>query len=84
MGLIVKAKVGRKYAVYLPKILVEAAGLKEGEKILLRLVGGSILIEAVKDPITLALEGWKFASVKPEEVEAISVEEQEKYVKGSP
>jgi len=32
MSLTVEAKVGKKYAIYLPKTIVEAAGLKEGRK----------------------------------------------------
>ncbi|MEM2123326.1 MAG: AbrB/MazE/SpoVT family DNA-binding domain-containing protein [Candidatus Bathyarchaeia archaeon] len=84
MSLTVRSRIGKKYAVYLPKRLVEAAGLEEGEEILLRLAGDDIVIEGIKDPIALALKGWKFASMKPDEVEAISLGEQERYVKGPP
>jgi len=79
-----KARVCKKYAIYLPKAVVEAVGLKVGERILLRVTEKSVVIESLQDPIELAFSGKKFASVKPEQVEAISIEEQGSYVKGSP
>ncbi|MBS7645548.1 MAG: AbrB/MazE/SpoVT family DNA-binding domain-containing protein [Candidatus Bathyarchaeia archaeon] len=84
MSLTIRSRIGKKYAVHLPKRLAEAADLEEGEEILLRLAGDGIAIEGIKDPIALALKGWKFASVKPEEVEAVSLGEQERYIKGPP
>jgi antitoxin component of MazEF toxin-antitoxin module len=76
LSLTVEARVGKKYAVYLPRALVEAVGLKEGEKVLLRVAGNTVLLESIKDPVKLALTGKKFASISPEQVEAISLEEQ--------
>jgi AbrB family looped-hinge helix DNA binding protein len=83
MGLTVETKVGKKYAIYLPKTIVEAVGLKEGEKVLLRVVGDMVVLESIRDPLELAISGKKFASVKPEQVEAISLEKQKGYAKGS-
>lgn len=74
-----RARVGRKYAVYLPRAVVEAVGLREGDGLLIRVEGGRIVLELVRDPIRLALAGRKFASVSPEEVEAVSLEEQARY-----
>jgi len=65
--------------VYLPKSIAKAVGVKEGDKVLLRVEGEAIILEVIRDPIELALTGRKFASVKPEEVEAVSVEEQERF-----
>ena len=73
-----EAKVGKKYAIYLPKTIVEAAGLKEGEKTLLRVIGDTVVLESIRDPLELAISGKKFASVKPEQVEAISLEKQKR------
>lgn len=84
MSLTVEARVSKKYAIYLPKALVEATGLTVGEKVLLRVTGNTIVLESLQDPIKLALSGKKFASVKPEEVEVISLEEQASHIKGSP
>jgi len=84
LSLTVEARVSKKYAIYLPKALVEATGLTVGEKVLLRVIGNTIVLESLQDPIKLALSGKKFASIKPEEVEAISLEEQASRTKGSP
>lgn len=83
MSLVVRTKIGRKFAVYLPKVIVEALDLKEGERVLLKVMGNALILESLKDPIQLALSDKKFASITPEQAEAISVEEQTKHVEGS-
>jgi len=83
MSLTTEARVGKKYAIYLPKALVETIGLSEGERVLLRIAGNTIVLEILRDPIKLALSGKKFASIKPEEVETISLGEQAVHIKGS-
>ncbi|MEM2876319.1 MAG: AbrB/MazE/SpoVT family DNA-binding domain-containing protein [Candidatus Bathyarchaeia archaeon] len=80
----VESRVGKKYAVYLPRAVVEAVGLREGGRILLRVAGRSVVLEPLHDPVELALSGKKFASVKPGDVEAVSLEEQARHVKGPP
>lgn len=72
-------KVGRKFALYLPKSVVKALGIREGDKVLIAVEGNSIVVRVVKDPIELALHGEKFASITPEDVETISLEWQKKY-----
>lgn len=84
MSLRMEVRVGKRYAIYLPRAVVEVLGLREGERVLLRVSGGSLILEPVRDPIQLALFGGKFASITPEEVEEISLEEQRGYLKGSP
>ena len=84
MSLIVKARIGKKYALYLPKAVVEAVGLEEGERVMLRVDGKTVILESLQDPIKLALTGKKFASITSERVEAISLEEQANQIKGSP
>jgi len=76
VSLTVEARVGKKHAIYLPKAVVEATGLKEGKRVLLRVAGNNVVLESLRDPIELALSGKKFASIKPEQVEAISLKEQ--------
>ena len=78
-----KTRIGRRYALYLPKAVVEAVGLREGEKVQLRVEGNTIVLESLQDPIQLALTGKKFASIKPEEVEAISLEKQRSQAESS-
>ena len=50
---------------------------------MLRVVGGTVTVQSVEDPIKLALEGSKFASVDPEKVERISLEHQHLAVNGN-
>lgn len=83
MGLSVESRVGKKHTIYLPKAVVEATGLKEGEKILLRVMDKTVIVEPVLDPLELALSSEKYATIDPEQIEAISVGEQETRVKGS-
>lgn len=84
MSLTVQAFIGKKYAIYLPKAVVKALNLSEGEKVLLRVAGNSLVLEFLQDPIQLALSGKKFASVTPKQVEKISLEKQADHVKASP
>jgi len=84
MSLIFKARIGKKFAIYLPKAVVEAVGLSEGEKILVKVTGNRVILEVVRDPMQLAISGKKFASLKPKQIEAISVEEQKRHAEGSP
>lgn len=76
MSLTTEVRVGKKYVIYLPKVMVQALKLKEGGKVLLTLTGNRVVLEKLQDPLQLALEGKKFASITPEKVEAISLEEQ--------
>jgi bifunctional DNA-binding transcriptional regulator/antitoxin component of YhaV-PrlF toxin-antitoxin module len=76
LSLTTEVRVGKKYVIYLPKVMVQALKLKEGGKALLTLTGNRVVLEKLQDPLQLALEGKKFASITPEKVEAISLEEQ--------
>lgn len=84
MNLTIETQIGKKFTIYLPKAIVEALGLTEGERILLTVAGNKLILESLKDPIQLALSGRKFASITPEQVETISLEEQESYAQNSP
>jgi bifunctional DNA-binding transcriptional regulator/antitoxin component of YhaV-PrlF toxin-antitoxin module len=77
LGLTIEAKVGKKYALYLPKAVVGALNLKVGDRVLLKVSGKALVVESLQDPIQLALEGKKFASITADQVEAISLEEQQ-------
>lgn len=83
MSLTVETRIGKKYALYLPKAIVRAVGLREGGKVLLRVDGSTVVLESLHDPIELALSGKKSASIRPEEVEAISLEEQASHTEDS-
>ena len=83
MDLTFAVSIGKKYAIYLPRAVVKALNLREDDKVLLRVRGKSIIIDVVYDPIELALSGEKFASVTPEQVEEVSLEEQARRVEGT-
>jgi AbrB family looped-hinge helix DNA binding protein len=77
-------KIGKKYAVYLPKSVVRAAGIREGDKVKFRVVGNTVEIQVIRNPLELAISGSKFASLKPSEIEEISLSEQARHAKNSP
>jgi hypothetical protein len=70
------ARIGQKYANNLPMAVGRAAGGTDGEKVSLEVVGNTVTIEILKDPLELAISGKKFASLKPLDVERISASEQ--------
>ncbi len=79
MSLEVSARIGKKFALYLPKSVVDLLKIKEGDRVRISVEGRKIVVEVVRDPIDLALHGKKFAKISAEEVERISLEEQSKY-----
>ena len=83
MGQAVEARIGRKYALYLPRAIVKDLNLKEGGKVLLSVSGRTLIVQSVEDPIELAISGKKFASITPGEVERVSLEQQRRAVKGT-
>lgn len=76
-------KIGKKYAVYLPKSVVKAAGLQEKDRIEFKVVGSTVEMWVVRNPLELAISGSKFASLKPREIEEISLSEQARHAKNS-
>ncbi len=79
MSLEVSARIGKKFALYLPKSVVDLLKVKEGDMVKISVEGGKMIVEVIRDPIDLALHGKKFAKISVEEVERISLEEQNKY-----
>ena len=51
---------------------------------LLRVTGNTVQLESLQDPIELALTGKKFTSIKPEQIEEISLGEQTGHAKSAP
>ena len=77
MGLAVKTRVGKKNMLYIPKGVAEAAGIREGSIVKLRVKDNKIIIEVVPDPFELALRYPKFARTSFEEFERESEEMQD-------
>jgi len=72
----VETTIGKKYAIHLPRTVVRALNIQEGDKILLRISGDALALESVQDPLQLELSSKKFASVDPEEIEKTSLQER--------
>ena len=79
MNLEVSAKIGKKFALYLPKSVVDTLKVKEGDRVKISVEGEKMIVEVIRDSIDLALHGKKFAKISAEEVEKISLEEQRNY-----
>jgi len=71
-------RVGKKFALHIPKALAERLDLREGGKMSLCIEGDKLVLEPLRsrDAVELAVKGKKFASVSFEEVEKISLEQQ--------
>ncbi|ABM81173.1 AbrB/MazE/SpoVT family DNA-binding domain-containing protein [Hyperthermus butylicus] len=82
MGLVAKARVGRKNMLYIPKSIAEAVGIREGVVVRLRVRGGKVIMEVIPDPFELALRGPKFARTSFEEFERESEEVQDELFGG--
>ena len=72
----IKVRISKKFTLYLPKAVVEAVGLKEGDFVKIKVNGSKIILEPVPNPFDLALKGPKFAKITFEEFEKESEEMQ--------
>jgi AbrB family looped-hinge helix DNA binding protein len=81
MSLTVKARVGKKRVLVIPKIIAEKLGVDEGSAVKITVVEDKIVIEPLHDAIWLSLYGEKIARVTLEELEKESIEQQSKYIK---
>lgn len=70
------SKVGKKGAIYIPKRVCEELGIKEEDKVLMKVEGGKLVLEFIPDPLSLALKIRKWAKTTVEEFEKESEEEQ--------
>ena len=61
-------RIGKKYAVYLPRKLVDELHLREGDALLVKVEEGNLLLK----PIRRTVEFW--SRIKPEEVEEVGEE----------
>jgi len=76
LGQAVISKVGKKGAIYLPKHIMRTLGVREGDRVLMRVEGNKLVLEFVPDPFSLALKVKKWAKTTVEEFEAESEAEQ--------
>ncbi len=72
-----RLRIGKKRALYLPREILEAIGLQEGDLVVVRVENGRIVVEKVLDAFLLATKRRKWASTTVEEFEEESESEQE-------
>lgn len=70
------SKVGKKGAIYIPKRVCEELGIKEEDKVLMKVEGGKLVLEFIPDPLSLAVKIRKWTKTTVEEFEKESEEEQ--------
>ncbi|RLE97637.1 MAG: AbrB/MazE/SpoVT family DNA-binding domain-containing protein [Thermoprotei archaeon] len=71
-----KVRISKKFTLYIPKTIAEAAGIKEGDYVKIKVEDSKIILEPIPDPFELALKGPKFAKTTFEEFEKESEEMQ--------
>lgn len=81
LSLTVKARIGKKRVLVIPKAIAEDLGLGEGSAVRITAAGDKIIIEPLRDAVWLSLHGEKVARVTLKELEEESFEQQRKYIK---
>ncbi|MEM2179866.1 MAG: AbrB/MazE/SpoVT family DNA-binding domain-containing protein [Nitrososphaeria archaeon] len=76
MSQVLVSKVGKKGAIYIPKRVCEELGIKEEDKVLMKVEGGKLVLEFIPDPLSLAVKIRKWTKTTVEEFEKESEEEQ--------
>jgi antitoxin component of MazEF toxin-antitoxin module len=69
--------VAKKRALYPPKSLMDQLDLKEGQLLNYKIEGKRLVVEALRDPLELALKTTKWGKTTVKEFEEESVKEQE-------
>lgn len=75
-----EVRIGKRRTLVIPKNIAEKLGIKEGDKIKITVVGDKLVLQPIRDAVWLSLYGKKVAKVTLEDLEATSIEEQDKYV----
>ena len=79
MSLTVRARVGKKRMLVIPKRVAELLGLSEGSMVKITAFKDRMIIEPIRDAIWLSIHGEKVARITLEELEGESIERQKKY-----
>jgi AbrB family looped-hinge helix DNA binding protein len=77
-----EVRIGKRLTLVIPRNVAEKLGIKEGDKIKITVVGDKLVLQPIRDAVWLSLYGKKVAKVTLEDLEATSIEEQDKYVEG--
>lgn len=79
MSLTVRARVGKKRMLVIPKRVAELLGLSEGSMVKITAFKDRMIIEPIRDAIWLSIHGEKVARITLEELEGESIERQKEY-----
>ena len=79
--MIAEIRVGKGRTIVIPKAIAEALKIGEGSRLRVEVKDDSIILKVVPDAIWLSVHSKKLAKITLKELEAESVEVQEKYVK---
>ena len=82
MSLTVRARIGKKRVLVIPKVIAKALNIDEGTVVEITVEGDKIVIKPVRDAIWLSLYGKKVAHVTLKELEEESIERQKEYMEG--
>ena len=80
--LTIKARVGKRRVLVIPKVVAEALNIGEGSVVRITVEGGKMIVEPVRDAVWLSLHGKKFARITLRELEEESIEHQRRYIEG--
>jgi len=78
-----EVRIGKRLTLVIPRNIAEKLGIKEGDKIKNTAVEDKLVLQPIRDAVWLSLYGKKVAKVTLEDLEATSIEEQNRYVEGA-
>jgi len=81
LNLSVKAKIGKKRTLVIPKAIAETLNIDEESKVKITVLNDKIVIKPLRDAIWLSLHGEKLANLTLEDLEEESIEQQKKISK---
>lgn len=70
------SKVGKKRAIYIPKHICEQLGVKENDKVLMKVEDGRLILEFIPVSLAMKIKRWAKTTV---EFEKESEEEQNEF-----
>ena len=80
MSLTVRARIGKKRVLVIPKVIAKALNIDEGTVVEITVEGDKIVIKPIRDAIWLSLYGRKVAHVTLKELEEESIGRQKEYM----
>jgi bifunctional DNA-binding transcriptional regulator/antitoxin component of YhaV-PrlF toxin-antitoxin module len=75
-----EVRIGKRLTLVILRNVAEKLGIEEGDKIKITVVGDKLVLQPIRDAVWLSLYGKKVAKVTLEDLEATSIEEQNRYV----